>query len=78
MMTDTNDLSEKQEHALAAMMSQPTIRDAARISDISESTIYRFKREAAFREAYRAARRDAIAQARIKALKTSHRQLGTR
>jgi hypothetical protein len=38
-MIDTNDLTEKQEHVLAAMMAQPTIRDAARVSGISESTI---------------------------------------
>jgi transcriptional regulator with XRE-family HTH domain len=65
MMIEETALSEKQEYALAAMMSQPTIRDAASLSGISESTIYRWKRdEPAFREAYRAARRDAIAQAR--------------
>jgi transcriptional regulator with XRE-family HTH domain len=64
-MIDTNDLTEKQDHVLAAMMAQPTIRDAARVSGISESTIYRWKRdEPAFRDAYRAARRDALAQAR--------------
>lgn len=64
-MTDANALTEKQEYALAAMMAQPTIRDAARISGISESTIYRWKRDdPAFREAYRSARRDAMAQAR--------------
>jgi hypothetical protein len=59
------------------MMSQPTIRDAAPVSGISEATIYRYKRKPAFREAYRAARRDAIAQAR-KSLEDLDRQLGTR
>jgi transposase len=64
-MIEETALSEKQEYALAAMMAQPTIRDAARVSGISESTIYRWKRdEPAFRKAYRAARRDAITQAR--------------
>jgi hypothetical protein len=64
-MIEETALSEKQEYAMAAMMAQPTIRDAARVSGISESTIYRWKRdEPAFRDAYRAARRDAIAQAR--------------
>jgi transposase len=64
-MTDENALSEKQEHALAAMLSTTTIRDAARVSGLSESTIYRWKREdPAFGEAYKAARRDAVTQAR--------------
>ena len=64
-MEDENGLTERQETALAALLSQPTIRDAARVSGISEASIYRYKRESpAFRDRYRAARRDALEQAR--------------
>lgn len=41
MIDETAELTDRQEYVLAALMSQPTIRDAARISQVSEATIYR-------------------------------------
>jgi hypothetical protein len=58
------ELPEKQQDVLTALMQTATIRDAARVAQVSESTIYNYKRDPAFRDAYRKARRDALEQAR--------------
>ena len=59
-----NELTDKQQIALVALVSEPTVRDAAPVCGLSEATLFRYRRDPAFREAYREARRDALAAAR--------------
>lgn len=50
-------LSGKQARALAALLNNPTLRDAAKECGLSEPTLYRYLREPAFAERVREARR---------------------
>jgi len=56
-------LSRKQEVALAALLLQPTIREAAKVAAISEATLFRWLQLPDFQEAYRQAKRQAVGQA---------------
>src|SRR5688500_3388437 len=56
-------LTPKQERAIAALLSQPTIEAAADTLGITRITIYRWLQEPAFDAAYRAARREGVRQA---------------
>ena len=49
-------LNAKQEKALAALLSQPTIREAAREAGVSDRSIFNWLNEPAFSQAYREAR----------------------
>jgi hypothetical protein len=53
-------LKPRQETALAALVTHPTIRDAAQASGIPERTLFRYLQDADFQEAYRAARRETV------------------
>lgn len=53
----------KQELAIAALLSQRSIEDAARASGIGEKTLRRWLQTASFSNAYRDARRQAVGQA---------------
>ncbi len=53
----------QQENAIAALLSAPTIRDAAKTCKISESTLLRWMKEDGFITSYRAARREVVTQA---------------
>lgn len=58
-MTDTaENLPPNTEKMLAALLSHPTIKAAARSAGVSESSIYRALRDEQFAEAYRAGRRE--------------------
>ena len=57
------ELSDKQEKALAALLSQPTISAAADALGIGLRTLHTWLTEPAFSEAYRIARREATSQA---------------
>ena len=56
-------LTPKQEKAIAALLSEPTLKGAAQQVKVSEITIIRWLREDAFRDAYQEARREATKQA---------------
>jgi hypothetical protein len=56
-------LTGKQERALLALLSQPTIQAAAEAARISERTLFGWLKEKAFADAYRAARALAVSQA---------------
>ncbi len=56
-------LSRKQEAAIAALLSAPTIKDAARGCDVSEVTLWRWLQLREFAAAYRAARRQVVERA---------------
>lgn len=49
--------------AIAALLTSPSIRQASKISRISEETIYRWLRDDTFQELYQAAKRDCVQQA---------------
>jgi len=50
----------KWEQAIAALLAQPTVADAARSIGVGESTLRHWLREPVFCEAYRMARRQAV------------------
>jgi hypothetical protein len=53
-------LSAKQELALRAVISHPTLKDAAAAVDISETTLWRYKQDPEFSRRLRDARREAV------------------
>lgn len=54
------DLSAKQELALRAVLSQPTLKDAAAAAGVSEATLWRYKQDPVFSRRLREARRQAV------------------
>jgi hypothetical protein len=56
-------LTRKQEVAIAALLTAPTIADAAHASSISEPTLWRWLQREDFQTAYRQARREVVSQA---------------
>ncbi len=59
----TDQLSLKQQKAVAALLDSRTIAAAARAAQISERTLYRWLSQDAFRDEVKHARRAAVAQA---------------
>jgi hypothetical protein len=55
--------SRQEEAALAALLSPPTIAEAATLAGISESTLLRWLQEPTFQQRYRAARREVVEHA---------------
>jgi DNA-binding MurR/RpiR family transcriptional regulator len=55
--------SRQEEAALAALLSVPTIAEAATLAGISESTLLRWLQEPTFQQRYRAARREVVEHA---------------
>ena len=58
-----NGISRKQDSAIGALLSQPTILAAAESVGVGESTLRRWLKDGDFLTAYRAARREAVSQA---------------
>lgn len=56
-------LEMRQQNAIIALLTEPTIRKAAETSGVPERTLYAWLRDAQFDAAYRQARRDATQQA---------------
>ncbi len=56
-------ISRKQDSAIGALLSQPTILAAAESVGVGESTLRRWLKDGDFLTAYRAARREAVSQA---------------
>lgn len=56
-------LGRKQEEAIAALLSQRSVEDAARVAGIGTRTLLRWLKLPEFQSAYRQARRDAFGQA---------------
>ena len=56
-------LTPKQEKAIVALLTHPTVEAAAAVLNISPATIYRWLQDPAFDAAYRQARREAVRQA---------------
>src|ERR1700693_5822590 len=56
-------LARKQAEAIAALLSQPNVEEAARVSDISAQTLYRWMKMPEFEAAYSEARQALVRQA---------------
>ena len=54
---------QRQDVAIAALLTEPTLEAAARRAGVSESSLLRWLRDPAFRAEYRAARRAVVEQA---------------
>jgi hypothetical protein len=59
------DLSAKQELALRAIISHPTLKDAAAAAGVSETTLWRYKQDPKFSRRLREVRREAVEQTRL-------------
>jgi hypothetical protein len=68
---DRNALSEKQERALQATLSHPTLKEAALAAGISETTLWRYMQDEEFSRRLRGARRDAVNHAVIRLQRAS-------
>ena len=58
-----NKLTRKQENAIAALLSEPTLPAAADKVGVNEVTLWRWLHRSDFLEAYRSARREVVSQA---------------
>jgi hypothetical protein len=58
-----DDISEKQEAGIVALLNEPTVARAAQTLDVAEKTIYRWLKDPKFQKAYREARREAFRHA---------------
>ena len=56
-------LNAKQHRAISGLLSEPSIRQAAKVADVPEKTLFNWLKNADFDAAYRAARRDSVQQA---------------
>ena len=70
-------MSRKQQRAVAALVSEPTVGAAARAAGVGETTLHRWLRQPEFAEALRAARNEAfgaalssVQQAAVEAVRT--------
>ena len=69
--TPQNPLTNKQEKALAALLSCPTLEAAAKAAGCSVATLHRWLQEDAFKDAYRAARREVVSFAVVQLQRAS-------
>ncbi len=63
MIENEGKLSARQHRLILAMLQHGTIREAARTCGVGEATVFRWLKDAAFVNAYREARRQAVSQA---------------
>lgn len=68
---ETGALPAKQELALQAVISQPTLKEAALAAGVSETTLWRYMQDEAFARRLREARRDAVTHAVIRLQRAS-------
>jgi hypothetical protein len=68
---DCGSLPPKQELALRAVISHPTLKDAAHAAGVSETTLWRYMQDAAFSKRLREARREAVNHAIIRLQRAS-------
>ena len=61
----------KREQAIAALLTERNVDEAARVVGVSVATLMRWQKEPEFREAYRTARRDAFGQSIARLQKAS-------
>jgi hypothetical protein len=68
---DCGSLPAKQELALRAVISHPTLKDAAHAAGVSETTLWRYMQDAEFSRRLREARREAVNHAVIRLQRAS-------
>lgn len=68
---DPNALPAKQELALRAVISHPTLKEAALAAGVSETTLWRYMQDESFSRRLREARRDAVNHAVIRLQRAS-------
>jgi len=56
-------LTQRQHNAIIALVTEPTIAQAAKTAEVGERTLHRWIREPNFSKAYRSARRESFSQA---------------
>lgn len=56
-------IGRKQEDAIAALLTQPTLAEAARQTGVGEKTLRRWQQDPSFQSAYREARRTTFGRA---------------
>ena len=56
-------MERKKEIALSALLTEPTIQQAAKVAGIGEATLWRWLKDKDFVEAYREVKREAVGQA---------------
>lgn len=63
MTTENTNRTRKQEIAIAALLSSPTIAEAALAVGVGEQTLWRWQQEPDFKEAFRDAKKQVLSQA---------------
>jgi hypothetical protein len=67
----------KKEEAIAALLTQRNVEEAARVASIGTQTLYRWMKEPEFRDAYLEARRAAVAQSNARLQQASSAAVST-
>ena len=70
-------ITRKQEQAIAALLQQPTVVQAAQAAQVGERTLWRWLREKNFKAAYLEARRQVVSQAIAHLQRTTTAAAGT-
>ncbi len=63
MKDKSTNFARKREKALGALLTEPTLQAAAKVSGVSEVTLWRWLKEADFAEAYRNLKLEVVGQA---------------
>jgi hypothetical protein len=73
----TSDLTPKQEKAIGALLSQPTMEEAAEAAGVNRATIFRWLQQKEFQAAYTSARRESVKQAIARLQQTTSEAVDT-
>lgn len=76
-MAEKGSLSEKKQSVIASLVAGKTIAEAASDCHVSESQIYRWKREQAFRDGYHLAQKDVLERALEKLIRYTSAAIDT-
>jgi transposase-like protein len=78
LLGDAGDkLTPIQERAIVALLSNPTIKRAAKAVGIDDATLWRWLQDKDFHDAYRAARRESVSQAMARLQQASSEAVNT-
>lgn len=76
-MTEKDSLSAKKQRVIASLVAGKTIAEAASDCHVSESQIYRWKREQVFRDGYQVAKREVLDRALEKLIRYTSAAIDT-
>ncbi len=77
MSLESNDLTIRQDKAIAALLTCRTIAEAAKLAEVGERSIYRWLKQDTFQSHLRRARRQALSQALGRLQQVAHRAVDT-